>query len=262
MTYELAGKTVLITGASSGIGAALAEGFAQRGATVGICARRTERLHEVLDRVRVHSPESQMWSVDLADLEGIAAFAAQANDALGGIDVLVNNAGIPKRRAVTDLTPHEVESVMALNYFSPLRLTLALLPTLLERGGRIVNLSSVAARLGPPGETAYSASKAALSAFSEGAHVELFDQGVKFLVVYPGVFDTELFTLPDNDPFTADVPMQSTDEIVAPVLDALQAEQLEVTVPAWFTDIFAAKYKDPNAYVEGTISWHRDKRSK
>jgi len=158
---------VLVTGGSAGIGAALAEGFAARGAVVGICGRREDKLAEVLARLQAHSPESRSWRVDLADLDGIEAFAAQANEELGGVDVLVNNAGIPKRRTVQDLTPEVVESTMAINYYSPIRLTLALLPTLVERDGHIVNISSIAARLGPPGEAAYAATKAALTAWSE-----------------------------------------------------------------------------------------------
>src|SRR5258708_21921090 len=103
MSYSVQGKNVLVTGGSSGIGAALAEGFAKAGATVGICARRADRLAEVLERVRVHAPDSRSWTVDLSDLDGIEAFARQAENDLGGVDVLVNNAGIPKRRGVTDL---------------------------------------------------------------------------------------------------------------------------------------------------------------
>ena len=114
MTYDLNGKHVLVTGASVGIGAGLAEGFARRGATVGICARRTDKLEEVLARCREHAPDSRAWTVDLADLDGIESFAAQANEELGGVDVLVNNAGIPKRRTVQALTPEVVESTMAI----------------------------------------------------------------------------------------------------------------------------------------------------
>src|ERR1700712_681601 len=105
MPVDLEGAKVLVTGGSSGLGEALAVGLAERGAVVGICARRAERLDAVVERLRAHSPDSRSWTVDLADLDGIAAFADQVVSDLGGLDLLVNNAGIPKRRWAWDLTP-------------------------------------------------------------------------------------------------------------------------------------------------------------
>lgn len=257
MGYPLEGKHVLVTGGSSGIGAALAEGFARAGATVGICARRADKLDDVLARVREHAPESKRWTVDLSDLEGIDAFANQVEDDLGGVDVLVNNAGIPKRRKVPDLTPDVVESVMKINYFSPIRLTLALLPGIEARGGRIVNISSVAARLGPPAEAAYAASKAAITAWSESMQVDLGIAGspVKVHVVNPGVFDTELFHLPDNDAFTAQVEMLPVESIVEPILGAITSDIFELYVPEWFGEIAAGKAKDVGAFLNGSIAY-------
>ncbi len=257
MAFTLNGKRVLVTGASSGIGAALAEAFAERGALVGICARRKDRLEEVLERVRAHSPGSRAWAVDLADLDGVAPFARRAERELGGIDVLVNNAGMPKRRRVTELTPEVVEQVMALNYFSPVRLTLALLPGLIERRGRIVNVSSVAARLGPPGEAAYTASKAALTGWSESMQVDLADTGVKVHVVNPGVIDTELFHLPDNDPVTPALEALPVSAIVEPVLAQLGKGTFEIYIPAWLGDVVGRKFPDTTAFLEGTIAWLR-----
>jgi NAD(P)-dependent dehydrogenase (short-subunit alcohol dehydrogenase family) len=261
MSYSVAGKNVLVTGASSGIGAGLAEGFARAGAKVGICARREPELRDVLARVREHSPDSTMWAVDLADLDGVEAFARRASADLGGIDVLVNNAGIPKRRRVTELDPATVEAVMAINYFSPVRLTLALLPELIERSGRIVNISSVAARLGPPSEAAYTASKAALTGWSESMQVDLGVAGTDVLVhvVNPGVIDTPLFHLPDNDESFADIEALPVEAMVEPVLQQLDAGTFEIYVPGWFADVVGGKFPDTGAFLAGTVDWTRQK---
>lgn len=258
MSYDLSGKHVLVTGGSAGIGAALAEGFAKRGATVGICGRRTDKLDAVLERCRVHAPESRAWTIDLAELDGLAAFASRASQELGGIDVLVNNAGIPKRKTVFDLTPEIVEAVTRINYFSPVRLTLALLDEIIERDGRLVYLSSVAARLSPPAESAYAATKSAISTWAECLQVDLRDTNVKLHVVYPGVIDTELFHLPDNDPFTATaVEKLPVEAIVEPVLTMIEEDRLEVAVPDWFNGVFAGKYNDVAAFLDGTIAYAR-----
>ena len=141
--------------------------------------------------------------------------------------MLVNNAGIPKRRPVQTLSPEIVDDVMRINYFSPVRLTLALLPGIIERGGRIVFVSSVAARLSPPAEAAYAATKAAISAWAECMKVDLRDTDVGIHVVYPGVIDTELFHLPGNDPLPqTGVEMLPVDAMVEPVLTAIETGTL------------------------------------
>jgi len=263
MAYSLDGKHVLITGSSAGIGAALAVGFAERGATIGLCGRREDKLAEVLERVQKHAPDSRSWIIDLNDLEGIAGFATDVEQQLGGVDMLVNNAGIPKRRHVTRLDPETVESVMRINYFSPIRLTLALLPGLIERDGRIVNISSVAARLGPPIEAAYGASKAALTAFSESMVVDLRDTNVLVHVVNPGVFDTELFHLPDNEPgYHEGTPMEPVESIVEPIVAQIEAGTFETYVPAWFKDVAINKFNDPDAFFIGTKAYATEMEAK
>jgi short-subunit dehydrogenase len=187
MAFSAAGKRVLITGASSGVGAALARRLSAQGAVVGLVARRHDRLAEVLADCRMVSPESQMWVADLADSAAVGALGVQAWDALGGIDVLVNNAAIPKRRAVTALDPAEVEAVMRVNFFAPVRLTLTVLPRMLEQGaGTIVNVSSVGGRLGIIHESAYCASKFALCGWSESMAVDLHGTGVAVKLIEPG----------------------------------------------------------------------------
>jgi short-subunit dehydrogenase len=197
-----------------------------------------------------------MWAVDLSQLDEVAAFATAADEELGGIDVLVNNAGIPKRRHVNALSVAEVDAVMAINYLSPVRLTLALLPRMLERGGgHIVNVSSVAARLGPPREAAYSASKAALTAFSESMAVDLWGSGVHIYVVNPGIIDTELFQLPDNEQSLADLDALPASAVTSAVIAALDTDAFEIYVPEWFKDIVAGKFQDSRAFLEGSATW-------
>ncbi|HEY8481898.1 MAG TPA: SDR family NAD(P)-dependent oxidoreductase [Spirillospora sp.] len=258
----LSGRTAVVTGASSGIGAVVAEALAEAGARVGLVARRKDRLEQVLARCREHAPDSAMWVHDLADLDGIAGLAADIEREFGGVDVLVNNAGMPKRRRVQDLTPAEVEDVMRLNYLSPVRLTLALLPGMLARGrGHLVAVGSVAARLGPPHETAYAASKAALTAFWESMAVDLDGTGVGVHIVQPALIaGTELFTLPDNEEPLSDLsdalPPQ---EVAAAVLEVLGDGRFERYVPDWFADMASGKAADVEAFVAGVKEWRRNR---
>ncbi len=250
------GKRVLVTGASSGIGAGLAVEFARRGAVVGICARRQDRLEDVLHQCQAFSPESQMWVVDLADETAVDKLAVDFSNTFGGIDILVNNAGIPKRRHLTRLDNKTVDNVMRINYSSPVQLTLLLLPHMLaQNSGTIINVSSVAATLSPPGEAAYSASKAAMTVFSESMALDLWDTGINVLILYPGVVDTELFTLPDNDPMVADVEAIPVADAVAIVFDGLAQGALQVYAPTWFADIAVSKAKDPQAFIAGSAEY-------
>ncbi len=258
MGFDPSGQRVLITGASSGMGAAMAERFAAAGATVGICARRADALQAVLARCQVHSPASRSWVCDLADPGAVDLLARDCLDELGGIDVLVNNAGVPKRKHVTQLDAATVDAITRVNYLAPVQLTLALLPQMLQRGsGRIVNVSSVAATLSSPGEAAYDASKAALSVFSEAMAVDLWETGIKVLVVYPGVVDTPLFDVPDNDPLPDEIERIPVAELVDGVMDALERGASEVYVPGWFKDIAAGKARDIEGFLAGTADWVR-----
>jgi NAD(P)-dependent dehydrogenase (short-subunit alcohol dehydrogenase family) len=266
MGYDVAGKKVLVTGGSSGIGADLARGFAEAGATVGICARRTERLVETLETCHKVNPDGdhRMWTVDLSDLDAVQPFGRQADDELGGIDVLVNNAGIPKRRKVTDLRLDEVDDLMRINYLSPVRLTLALLPRMLERGGgRVVTISSIAAHLAPPSEAAYASTKAAITAFMESAAVDLWGTGIGFHLVNPGIIETDLFHLPDNEASMAgdEVAPLPPSALTEAVLQQLADDTFEINVPDWFKDVIAGKAQDTGAFLAGSASWLAEKRA-
>ena len=257
MAYSAAGKRVLITGASSGVGAALARALAKDGAVVGLIARRRDRLAEVLADCQEHSTDSTMWVADLADGASIGRLAVEAWDALGGIDVLVNNAAVPKRRAVTALEPLEVEAVMRVNFFAPMRLSLGVLPKMLARGtGMIVNVSSVGGRLGIIHESAYCASKFALCGWSESMAVDLHGTGISVKLIEPGPVDTEIWDQPGNDDPIYDGPKFSPEEVAQGILDALGRDGFEHYVPD-MKAVVDLKNADIDTYIAGAAGMAR-----
>lgn len=254
---QVAGANVVVTGASSGIGAALAPLLAERGATVGIVARRADRLAEVLERCRAHAPASRSWVADLGDTDGAEALVARMWDELGGIDVLVNNAAIPKRRAVQHLTLAELRQTMAVNFESPVRLSLAALPRMLERGrGTIVNVSSFGGRAGIPNEAAYCASKFALCGWTESMHLDLWDTGVDVRLVLPGAIETEIWDQPGNDPAPFSGPFEPPGTVAAGIVDAIEGDRFEHYLPD-LRSIAELKTTDPDGYFEGVIAFSR-----
>jgi short-subunit dehydrogenase len=253
---------VLVTGASSGIGAATARLLAREGHTVGIVARRAERLAEVLaDCHAAGSAGSRMWAADLADLAVAEQVARDAWDAFGHLDVLVLNAGIPMRRHTTRLSVADIEHVMRVNFFSPAAMTLAVLPRMIERGaGVIVNVASVAGRLGNANEAAYSASKFALCGWAEATAVDLWDTGVKVRLVNPGPIDTEIWDLPDNDPPIYTGPKVPPEEVAAGILAAIGSDRFEHYVPD-MKAIVDAKQADIDPFLAGMAQMVRDARA-
>jgi short-subunit dehydrogenase len=258
---EIAGANIVVTGASSGIGAALAPLLAERGATVGIVARRAGRLAEVLERCRAHARASRMWAADLGDPAAAEALASQMWDELGGIDVLVNNAAIPKRRRVQDITVEELQATMATNFESPVRMTQALLPRWLERDrGMVVNVSSFGGRAGIPAEAAYCASKFALCGWTESMFVDLWGTGVEVRLVLPGAIDTEIWDVPGNDaPLDFGGDLFPAADMAAGIADCIEGDAFELYLPD-MKPIAEMKTSDAQGFLSGVADFARSQR--
>ena len=220
---EVDGSVILVTGASSGIGAALAPQLAARGATVGIVARRADRLESVVAECRRHVPESAMWSADLCDLDTATRIAGEAVERFGRVDALVNNAAIGKRKLAQTLTPEDLDTTMRTNFTSPIRMAMTLLPHMIERGaGLIVNVSSMGGRLGVAHEAAYCASKFAMAGWSESARIDLDGTGVRVKLVLPGPIDTEIWEQqPGELPGLYDGPFVTAADCAADIVTAI-----------------------------------------
>jgi short-subunit dehydrogenase len=180
-------KVVVVTGASAGIGEVTARRLAAAGATVVLVARSAPALEALRDEIVAAGGRADAQPGDLSDLEDIDRLAAAILAEHGGVDVLVNNAGRSIRRSLHLSYDrfHDFERTMQLNYFGAVRLILAVLPGMRDRGsGHIVNVSSVGVQAGAPRFAAYIASKAALDAFSESAQAEVHGDGVRFTTVY------------------------------------------------------------------------------
>jgi short-subunit dehydrogenase len=248
------GSVALVTGASSGIGAATARMLAARGTTVVLVARRADRLEAVLADCTASAPESRAWPADLGDPDHAAEVARAVDTELGPVNVVINNAGAPMRRRVQHLTMDEVRRTMAVNYFSPVAISLAVLPGMLQRGaGVIVNVSSLGGRLGIASEAAYCGSKFALAGWSESMAADLHGTGVSVRLVLPGAIDTEIWDQPDNDPPLYTGPLVPAEEVAAGIIDCLSSPAFEHYLPD-MKAVVEMKTSDFDGFMAGMIA--------
>ncbi len=189
--FDLEGRSALVTGASRGIGAAIALALDRAGARVALAARDQAALEAVAAGL---SNDPVVIPVDLATVEGPAWLAQRCAAALGGVDALVNNAAIAHRGPTVDLDAGIIDGLHAVNVRAPLLLISALLPGMIEQGrGSIINLSSVSGVIGTPKRAAYAATKGAIDAVTRSVAVEVGATGVRVNAVAPGVVDTDLW---------------------------------------------------------------------
>jgi short-subunit dehydrogenase len=194
---KIKGKRVLITGASSGIGRALALECAKRGAVLALAARGKERLKEVEKEIGISFPRIAaplIFSCDVADKKEVDGLLKKCEEQMGTVDILINNAGVGVYGSVERTISSDYEWIMSINFFGAVNCLLGVIPLMKKaRGGLIVSVSSLAALHGVPYLGAYSASKAALTALCQSLEAELFHVGIKVMIVFPGYTQTNFF---------------------------------------------------------------------
>jgi short-subunit dehydrogenase len=226
---QLAGAVALITGGSSGIGAATARALASAGARPLIAGRDAGRLEAVANQTG-----GVALQADLAAPGGPDALAAAALREGGHIDLLVNNAGIGWAGPIGELSAAKVDELIAVNLTAPIQLTRLLAPGMTERrSGRIVFVSSIAGATGVRHEAVYAATKAGLTCFAESVSYELAEHGVGVSLVFPGAIDTPFFER-RGTPYQRRRPAPIAPEgIAAVVVEVAEHDQAEAFVPAW-----------------------------
>jgi short-subunit dehydrogenase len=190
-TFDLFGRTVLITGGSRGLGLVMAREFVRQGARVAICARDFDELKRAGEDLMLRGGEVLPISCNLSDRTEVEQLVRMVQEELGEIDVLVNNAGVISVGPVEEMTIDDFEEAMRTNYWAAVYTILAVLPQMLMRGkGRIVNIASIGGKISVPHLLPYSASKFALVGLSKGLRAELAKDGIVVTTVCPGLMRT------------------------------------------------------------------------
>lgn len=189
----LAGRRAVVTGGGRGIGAACARALAEAGASVVVAARSRDQVEAVAEVLRADGHEARAATCDVTDEDQVRALYTSAVDALGGVDVLVANAGIAQSAPVHRTTLELWNRILSVNATGVFLTTRAFLPGMLEAGwGRVVNVASVAGKMGAPYISAYCASKHAVVGFTRAVAVEVASRGVTVNAVCPGYVDTDM----------------------------------------------------------------------
>lgn len=223
--HHLNNQVIWITGASSGIGKALAKVCAEQGAQIVLSARRYEELEKV--RLSLPHPEKHLSvAVDITQATQVQEAYQQVLQEKGHIDWLINNAGLSQRALITDTSMQTERAIMEVNYFSQVLLTKTVLPTFLaQKSGRIVFVSSVAGLLGTQYRATYSAAKAAIHMWANSLRAEVADEGVNVSVIFPGFVKTNVSFNALNG---AGQPQGHQDKAIENGLDADEFAQISV----------------------------------
>jgi short-subunit dehydrogenase len=259
--------TVVVTGATKGIGRALTEALLAKGASVGAIARSEADLEALSETVGKASdaggnPKARMATApaDVSSREELDTALRSLAEELGQPDVLVNNAGIGLYGPVSSLDPGAAEKLMRVNYLGTLYATQAVLPAMIRRRkGHIVNVASIAGRIGAPFEAAYAASKFAVVGFTEALAVEVARLGVKVSMVNPGPVETSFFEARGH-PYERKTPRPVSAEAVArAVIETIESGRIERIVPRSLGKAVILRHLVPNLFELGTrVAFRRE----
>jgi short-subunit dehydrogenase len=238
MLISFKNKIVWITGASSGIGEALACAFAREGSKLVLSARREEELQRVKNKCRLNDDDCLILPLDLSDTENISSLIETVVNKFGRIDVLVNNGGVSQRAFAKDAPLDIDRKIMEVNYFGTVAITKNILPVMLrQKQGDIVVISSVSGKFGFYLRSAYSASKHALHGFFESLRMEVHKENIRVLLVCPGRIRTEISVSAINEKGQKNGTMDkydsnsiSAEECAEKILTALKKRKEEIYV--------------------------------
>ena len=226
-------KTVIVTGGSEGVGAAVARKFADAGANLVLVARTKKNLEAVAEELREKS-RVEIFAMDVADTETCVDLFKKAEFEFGRIDVLINNAGCHIRGSVEEVPAGDLGRIIDVNLRAPIILTRLALPYLRRAGGgAIINVASIAGRTPVPGSATYSASKFGLRIFTFALAEELRGTNIRVAAISPGPIDTGFIMADiDNTPaMTFSQPMSTADEVAQGILDLCGNTQRELSMP-------------------------------
>ena len=248
MNLSFSGKTVIITGASAGVGAACARAFAAHNANLVLVARGRAGLNAIAKELRQQT-EVLTVAMDVADTDQCLKLLKKAEAKFGSVDVLINNAGMHCRGDLSAVDPREVAAMVDINLRAPMVLSCAVIPFLQRAGsGAIVMVGSLAGRAPLQGAVTYSGTKAGLRAFAYGLADELRDANIHVGVVSPGPIDTG-FIMDEIDQVEDIVfsqPMSSASAVAEAVLDIARGKQIEISMPAFSGKLTTLSYLFPS----------------
>jgi short-subunit dehydrogenase len=258
---ELAGSVVVVTGASRGIGRAVAIAAAAKGAKVGLIARSRDDLDAVV--ATIGSGSATAATADVGDVHELTGALATLEEALGPVDVLVANAGIGAYGPFADVEPDEIERLVKVNVLGTMHAIRAVVPGMISRRrGHIVTIGSIAGRIGSPFEALYSATKFAAVGLTEALVVELEPYGIGVSMVNPGPVATS-FGEARGHPYDRDRPKPVPAEQVADaVIKAVEQGKHELYVPSWFRQAVVTRHLIPPMFRWGSKRSFTDELAK